>query len=514
MKLYLLIFALFYSCFVYAQAKLSNSCNIYIKSSTCFSLAGNYYNCLQNGNLGNISNFGTLKLTGNWYNNTATILDLSSCSGSVMFCGSSCQSIGGSTHSTLFKDIVISNPAGVAITNNVTIGGILSLNNGVLSTGSNVLNLLGNSSVSPLSGSATSFIDGKVNKTGNNSSFIFPVGDVQGLNVVWAPVEISAWDNSNDFTVQYCFKSPFDSLIIPTWNTGSNLGDNLNNVSGVEFWLIEKHGVGNQFPNVKLHWKDAVRSQFANSGSNYEMDALEDIALVHWNGSLWENLEGTAVAGIWPAGYIQNFINFSSYSPITFGSKTGKNPLPIELLDFNANCNNNNVIIYWQTASETNNCQFILERCSDFQNWKIITTANGAGNSSQLLQYNYVDTGILGENIYYYRLGSVDFNGVIEYSSVISANCVSNNIESISVYPNPIVDGILHCSIYSVESAEFVVSIVGILGRELLCKKINIEKGLTYFNLDITNLNNSLYYIYVKSSNGYYKACKQILLNK
>ncbi|MBI5217670.1 MAG: hypothetical protein HY958_01900, partial [Bacteroidia bacterium] len=292
--------------------------------------------------------------------------------------------------------------------------GTVTLTSGIVSTGIKILSLAETASFSPAAGSATGFIDGKVKKTGNNAAFTFPVGDIQGATVVWAPLDIAAYNNTNDFTVHYTYKSPYDSLTYcPTWNTGSNLAPTLYDVSGKEFWLIDRTGAGAQTPAVTLYWKDAVKSDILgnaipnSSSTAYDAAALADLTLVHWNSSTskWDDMGGTA-AGTWPAGQITNSTTFSSYSPITFGSKTGKNPLPIELLSFTATCTQNQapspkpqepktknpaILLEWSTATETNNAYFTIERSSDAQNWELIATVNGAGNSNTVLNYSYTD---------------------------------------------------------------------------------------------------------------------------
>ena len=66
--------------------------------------------------------------------------------------------------------------------------------------------------------------------------------------------------------------------------------------------------------------------------------------------------------------------------------------LPINLIDFQANINEDLTInILWQTASETNNDFFTIERSDDASNWEKIKNIDGAGNHSGILDYQYKD---------------------------------------------------------------------------------------------------------------------------
>ena len=67
----------------------------------------------------------------------------------------------------------------------------------------------------------------------------------------------------------------------------------------------------------------------------------------------------------------------------------------------------------WQTASELHNDYFIIEKSSNGYDWEQSGIVNGAGNSNQVLNYNFIDYfPYLG--LSYYRLTQVDFDGAQE----------------------------------------------------------------------------------------------------
>lgn len=111
-------------------------------------------------------------------------------------------------------------------------------------------------------------------------------------------------------------------------------------------------------------------------------------------------------------------------------------PLPVELVDFTAECNSNTVNVSWSTASEVNNDYFILEKSADAVTWSEITKVAGNGNSNELKTYSYTDHAS-GLGATYYRLTQVDFNGDTEVFSPKSANCGNGETATLSVYPNP-----------------------------------------------------------------------------
>jgi len=104
--------------------------------------------------------------------------------------------------------------------------------------------------------------------------------------------------------------------------------------------------------------------------------------------------------------------------------------LPIELISFEGSKKEEYNVLKWQTASEHNNSHYILERSStgDYTEKDVINVVNGAGNSTQLLDYDFVDTDA-PETINYYRLTQVDYDGNFKQFGPISIdNRVTRNI--------------------------------------------------------------------------------------
>ena len=96
-------------------------------------------------------------------------------------------------------------------------------------------------------------------------------------------------------------------------------------------------------------------------------------------------------------------------------------PLPIELLSFRGTTDNVKNYLYWSTASETDNHYFTVEKSTDGIIYKMLKVVMGAGNSTQLINYSYIDD--TPENVInYYRLKQTDVNGNSSYSNIISIN--------------------------------------------------------------------------------------------
>lgn len=93
--------------------------------------------------------------------------------------------------------------------------------------------------------------------------------------------------------------------------------------------------------------------------------------------------------------------------------------LPVKYLDFSATKASNQINLNWSTASEQNNDYFSIERSEDGLSFDAIGKVAGFGNSSAKVDYTFIDENPLNGTSYY-RLKQVDFDGKVEYSSIIS----------------------------------------------------------------------------------------------
>jgi len=123
-------------------------------------------------------------------------------------------------------------------------------------------------------------------------------------------------------------------------------------------------------------------------------------------------------------GTMQNFLlngttsNFTSHALLSA-------PLPVTIAAFNAARSGNESVLQWQTATEQNSREFIIERSTDGRNYTEIGSVAAAGNSNTLQNYTYTDPQPL-PNSNFYRLKQVDLDGNFDYSVVRTVNFPAN----------------------------------------------------------------------------------------
>lgn len=102
--------------------------------------------------------------------------------------------------------------------------------------------------------------------------------------------------------------------------------------------------------------------------------------------------------------------------------------LPIELSEFKATTESSSIKVQWTTLSEYESDYFSLEKLGE--NWEEVNRQNAAGYSTQPKNYFFSDFDIEDE-LNYYRLKQVDFDGAFTYSKIIFARIKGGYEESV-----------------------------------------------------------------------------------
>lgn len=175
--------------------------------------------------------------------------------------------------------------------------------------------------------------------------------------------------------------------------------------------------------------------------------------------------------------------------------------LPVELTSLSAYCKNNEVLLYWTTASEINNDYFEIQRSKNDIDWEVIAKVKGAGFSNTIKNYKYLDKECPNAN-FYYRLRQVDYDGKSQLSDIISIRC-ENIIEKteVSIYPNPF-NSKLNIEFKNWDSNVAEIELLDLTSRVI--QKWNLQNTLSSFvhEVNLSNLNPSIYVIKIKTSDG------------
>ncbi len=154
------------------------------------------------------------------------------------------------------------------------------------------------------------------------------------------------------------------------------------------------------------------------------------------------------------------------------------NPLPVEFLFFSASHNKGDVLLQWATATEETNSHFEIERSTDLVNFEMIDWVEGAGDSKERIDYEFIDyevQNLKAENIYY-RLKQVDYDGKFEYSRTMVARKEGFVPAELTIWPNPFISSVT-LSIIADRDQDVNIVIYDLNGREMYAEKRFIYKG-------------------------------------
>lgn len=145
--------------------------------------------------------------------------------------------------------------------------------------------------------------------------------------------------------------------------------------------------------------------------------------------------DGTAVTtdygGSWGNGYDTDNNNSD------FTTREVSSVLPVELVRFEGKVVGTTAFLQWQTATETNNYGYEVERSTDQVAWQTVGFVSGSGNTSTPRVYHFKDN-TLPNGANFYRLKQIDNNGSLTYSKCISVTSQkAQNFRLEQNFPNP-----------------------------------------------------------------------------
>ncbi len=168
--------------------------------------------------------------------------------------------------------------------------------------------------------------------------------------------------------------------------------------------------------------------------------------------------------------------------------------LPVELSRFVANfVGGQGVFLNWETASELNNKHFRVERSLDGRTWSTLAEVKGAGTSSEVQNYNYMDKEP-ANGVSYYRLRQTDYDGTFKFSETRQVNVDINNTDSqLVVYPNP-TQNTVYVAFGSKEQKNDI-TFYNMIGQEVMNVKGNRNMDNPIVSIDISSLRSGVYFV-------------------
>ncbi|MBK6828378.1 MAG: T9SS type A sorting domain-containing protein [Chitinophagaceae bacterium] len=362
------------------------------------------------------TNSGNIQTTARTFNTT----------GNYSYIGSGAQVTGNALPSTV-NNFTINNAAGLNLTQDLGINGVMTFTSGVVNSNStNTLTINDNATVTGASNS--SYVDGFMVKVGNDN-FTFPVGDPLGS---YHPITLNNSVAANP-----------SALVGDTYNaeyfraSALSLGPIANAaglyaVSNCEYWNLNRtSGAGT--PDIAVSW-----TADSPCGGNSYVTQTTGLVLAWLDlSNEWQLGSGGAFSssGVPAAGTAQQ-VDVNQFGFFALGNTApNANPLPVKIGSIKAYEKAAGVQIDWTAFTEINAEKYVIERSANGQQFTAIGEVT-ARNLSIASDYGFFDPNPL-PGISFYRLRNLDQDGKSGYSNIVRVN-LSKDGKSVIVYPNPV----------------------------------------------------------------------------
>jgi len=172
--------------------------------------------------------------------------------------------------------------------------------------------------------------------------------------------------------------------------------------------------------------------------------------------------------------------------------------LPVELAGFEAATRDDAVELTWQTASETNNAAFRIQRrpgTASPEEWQTVGRVDGAGTTTEAQSYRFVDEEVPFEtNQIEYRLAQVDTDGSVHHSETIAVERVVDAVTLRPPFPNPARQ---QATVqYALPQPQSVtLRLYDVLGRQVRSITKLKQNGRAQVRLDVSGVTSGVYFL-------------------
>ncbi|GIV45869.1 MAG: hypothetical protein KatS3mg036_0687 [Ignavibacterium sp.] len=185
--------------------------------------------------------------------------------------------------------------------------------------------------------------------------------------------------------------------------------------------------------------------------------------------------------------------------------------IPVELTSFTAKAVNENVELNWNTATETNNQGFEIQR-SNGGAFEVVGYVPGFGTTTEHKSYTFTDKNVKSGK-YTYRLKQIDYDGQYVFSNTVEVEVNPPLTFALEQnYPNPFNPSTLIK--YSLAKDAMVnISVYNAIGEKVATLVNGLQQAGRYeVNFDGGNLTSGIYFYTIEA--GSFKAVKKMLLMK
>jgi hypothetical protein len=259
------------------------------------------------------------------------------------------------------------------------------------------------------------------------------------------------------------------------------------NAASIGYKSLPTSALGNADPNIanlrvnQYHGTGVLPGSY--TGALQVIDPAD--ADISWNSVVnrWEvTIPVTGFSGF----YVTTTLNVPLAIAVNYfrGTKQGH----VNSLTWKINCTNS------PRATMT------LERSADGHNFTPINTITA--DAVRCLDAFYYDDVNPLPGINYYRLKSVDADGRITYSIIVTLLNKDKGFEIVNITPNPTVNGQFKLNVTTTQQTKMDVVITDMTGRVVSKKAVSLISGFNAVDMNVSNLASGTYQLYGNTVDG------------
>jgi autotransporter-associated beta strand protein len=170
------------------------------------------------------------------------------------------------------------------------------------------------------------------------------------------------------------------------------------------------------------------------------------------------------------------------------------------------------IAVEWEVADEININHYEVERSTDGVTFKEIGRHFSKGNTDHPVDYSWLDASVAPAE-YYYRVKSIDNNGVVTYSEVVKVKKVKDT-PALYVFPNPVRNGNIQLQMNHALAGSYTTRLLNSNGQVISKKAISHAGGTdTKVIRPTQSLTNGNYQLEVSAPNSKVSVLKVIVAN-
>jgi len=171
--------------------------------------------------------------------------------------------------------------------------------------------------------------------------------------------------------------------------------------------------------------------------------------------------------------------------------------LPITLISYDGEAQQNGNMLKWVTGTETENEYFTLEVSNDGLEFEKIATVEGAGTSLVANEYSFLHRTALS-GLSYYRLSQTDFDGTAVDVGIVEIVRGESALGIISLTPVPVIDN-LQLTYTASEDVPTEIEVIDVIGHALMHFENVNQGGINTMEVNVAELPAGVYFVRIKT---------------